>query len=376
MLKHVRPIAVKEFRQIIRDGRTIAVLLIFPAFLMILFGYALNFDVKHTPIAVLDHDATAASRDFLRSFDHSEYFDLRGHLDRESDIDRLLDMGEVQAVVVVPRGFADGLKQGKEMKVQVDLDGSNSNSASAVMGYVNALCADYSGRILSVALARAGVTSLPQAIDYRPRVWYNPELRSARFLIPGLIAIILMIMTVVSTSLSVVREKERGTIEQIIAAPVQPIEVIIGKTIPYVFSSLIGAGTVLAVGAALFGVAVKGNGLLLFLATLLFVIGGLGLGLLISTLTDNQRGAYMLSALVTLLPSVILSGFIFPIRNMPVAIQVASYIVPARYFLPILRSIIIKGVGLSAYWHEMLFLAGFALLVIALSTRRLERQMS
>ena len=244
------------------------------------------------------------------------------------------------------------------------------------MGYVNAFCGDYSNKILGVALARMGVTELPLAIDYRTRVWYNPELRSAKFLIPGLIAIILLIMTVVSTSLSVIREKERGTMEQIVVSPVQPVDVILGKTIPYVFSSLIGAIIVLVVGAVLFGVVVRGSWLLLFVATLLFLVGGLGLGLLISTLTDNQRGAYMLSALVTLLPSVILSGFIFPIRNMPVAIQAASYLVPARYFLPILRSVIIKGAGLSACWQEVLFLIGFALLMIALSTTRLERRMS
>jgi ABC-2 type transport system permease protein len=375
MLRRVTPIAIKEFRQIVRDRRSLALLLFFPAFLMVLFGFALNFDVKHIALAVLDQDQTPESREFVHSFLHSEYFDLRRQLDDPRKIDELLDEGRVQAVLVVPSDFSLRLARGQEAQVQINLDGSNSNAAATVLGYANAIAQDYSSRILTDALLRTGRSNAALPIDYRPRVWYNPELKSARFLVPGLIAIILMIMTVVSTSLSIVREKERGTMEQMIVSPVQPIELILGKTVPYVFSSLVGAAVVLLVGWVLFGVAVKGSWLLLFVATLLFLIGGLGLGLLLSTLTDSQQGAYMLSALVTMLPTVILSGFVFPIRNMPVLIQAVSYLVPARCFLPILRGIILKGVGLSAFWGQILFLAGFALVMMLLSTIRLQRQM-
>ena len=368
--------AAKELRQIVRDWRTLAVLLFFPAFMMILFGYALNFDVKHVPLAVLDNDRTPRSRDFVQNFGHSEYFDLRGYLERESDIDEALDAGRVQCVLVIPPGFTQQLTRGATAEVQVNVDGSNSNSAAAVLGYVNAICLDYAGRVRATALLRAGLSGIAMPIDYRPRVWYNPELKSARFLIPGIMVQILLIMTVISTSLSVVREKERGTMEQLVVSPLGPAEVILGKTVPYLGIAFIGVGIVLFVGWALFGVAVKGSWFLLFGATLVFLVGGLGMGLLISTLTGTQRSAFQLSALLTMLPSILLSGFIFPLRNMPIPIQVVSYLIPARYFLPVLRGIILKGTGLSAFWPDLVFLVGFAILTLVLSTGRLRRQMS
>jgi ABC-2 type transport system permease protein len=374
--RRIKPIAVKEFRQIVRDRRSLILLLIYPALLMVLFGYALNFDVKHVSLAVLDQDNSRASREFIQSLVHSEYFDLRGYLSRLQEVDELLDESRVQAVLVVPSDFGVQLAAGREVKVQVNLDGANSNSASAVLGYMTAACQSYSARILTDALLRSGRGDLALPIDYRPRVWYNPELRSARFLIPGLIAIILLIMTVVSTSLSIVREKERGTMEQIIVSPVQPIEIILGKTIPYVLISLAASVVILLTGWGLFGIAVRGSMLLLYLGMFVFLLGGLGLGLLISTLTHSQQAAFMISALLTMLPTIILSGFIFPIRNMPFVIRLVSYVIPARYFLPILRGIIVKGVGLGALWSEYLFLLGFAVLVILLSTARLRRQMA
>ena len=374
--RRIRPIAVKEFRQIVRDKRSLILLLIYPALLMVLFGYALNFDVKHVSLAVLDQDNSRASREFIQSLLHSEYFDLQGYLSRPQEVDEVLDQSQVQAVLVVPSDFGVRLADGQEAKVQVNLDGANSNSASAVVGYITAACQSFSGRILADLLLRSGRNSISLPIDYRPRVWYNPELRSARFLIPGLIAIILLIMTVVSTSLSIVREKERGTMEQIIVSPVRPIEIILGKTIPYVLISLIASVVILVTGWGLFGIAVRGNILLLYLGMFVFLMGGLGLGLLISTLTHSQQAAFMISALLTMLPTIILSGFIFPIRNMPFVIRLVSYIIPARYFLPILRGIIVKGVGFGALWQSYLFLFAFAVVVILLSTARLRRQMA
>ena len=375
-LQRIKPIAVKEFRQVVRDTRTLAVLLFFPAFMMFLFGYALSFDVKHVPLAVLDNDRTAQSRDYIQSFLHSENFDLRFYLAGSNEVDAVLDDGRAQVVLVIPPDFADHLSRGDQVDVQINLDGSNSNSAATALGYVSAITADYSEQIRTRALKRVGMTSVALPIDYRPRVWYNPELRSARFLVPGIIVQILLIMTVISTSLSVVREKERGTMEQIIVSPLLPIEVIIGKCIPYVLLSMIGAAIVLMMGWLLFAVAVKGSILLLSLSMLVFLIGGLGMGLLISTVTGTQRAAFQMSALLTMLPSILLSGFIFPLRNMPIPIQVVSYLIPARYFLPILRGIIVKGTGLVTYWREMVFLVAFAVAVISLSTVRLRRQMS
>jgi ABC-2 type transport system permease protein len=375
-LQRIKPIAVKEFRQVVRDTRTLSVLLFFPAFMMILFGYALSFDVKHVPLAVLDNDRSAQSRDYIQNFLHSDKFDLRFYLAGSNEVDAVLDDGRAQVVLVIPPDFADHLSRGEPAEVQINLDGSNSNSAATALGYVSAVTQDYSEQIRTRTLKRVGITNVPLPIDYRPRIWYNPELRSARFLVPGIIVQILLIMTVISTSLSVVREKERGTMEQIIVSPLHPIEVIVGKCIPYVLLSMVGAVMVLVMGWLLFGVAVKGSILMLSFAMLVFLVGGLGMGLLISTLTGTQRAAYQMSALMTMLPSILLSGFIFPLRNMPIPIQVVSYIIPARYFLPVLRGIIVKGTGLVTYWREMLFLVVFAVAVISLSTARLRRQMS
>jgi ABC-2 type transport system permease protein len=376
MFRRIRPVAVKELRQLVRDKRTLAVLLAFPAFLMILFGYAFNFDVKHIRLAVLDQNRSPESRQFIQSFLNSEYFDLYQELNSSSEIDELLNKGRVLVALVIPADFSSGIAMGKDVRVQVNVDGSNSNTASTAVGYVSGVIQNYSSRLLADVLMRTGRTHGSVPIDYRPRVWYNPELRSTPFLIPGLIVMTLLLMSVISTSLSIVREKERGTMEQIIVSPIRPLDVILGKTIPYAAISLLGSVVVLLVSAVLFGVWVKGSWLLLYLATFFFLMGGLGLGLLISTLTSTQQGAYSFSGLLTMLPSVILSGWIFPIRNMPIPIQVVTYLIPARYFLPILRGIIVKGVGLSAYWEQMIFLVVFAIIIIFLSTMRLRRQMS
>ncbi|HTW92228.1 MAG TPA: ABC transporter permease [bacterium] len=375
-VRRVRPVAVKEVRQMLRDRRTLAVLLGFPIFMMLLFGYALNFDVKHIPLAVLDNDHTSRSRDFAQSFLHSGYFDLSRYLSSERGVDEVLDGGLAQVVLVVPAGFADSLARGSNVAVQLAVDGSNSNTASTVIGYSGAIMQAYSEQLTTAALVRIGRTNLALPIDYRPRVWYNPELNSASFLIPGIIVQILLLMTVTSTSLSVVREKERGTMEQLVVSPLHPLQVILGKSVPYIVLSLIGATVIVLCGWLLFGVAVKGSWLLLFLATGLFLAGGLGMGLLISTIAGTQRMAYQFSGLLTMLPSFLLSGWIFPLRNMPIPVQVVSYIIPARYFLPILRAIIIKGVGLSTFWPQMVFLLVFAVATISLSTARLRRQMS
>jgi len=375
-LRRVRPVAMKEVRQILRDRRTLIVMLGFPVFMMLLFGYALNFDVKHIPMSVLDNDQTGRSRDFAESFLHSGYFEFSRHLSSEREVDEALDAGLAQVVLVIPAGFADSLARGSNVAVQVAVDGSNSNTASTVIGYAGAIMQAYSEELRTAALARIGRTNVALPIDYRPRVWYNPELKSASFLIPGIIVQILLLMTVISTSLSIVREKERGTMEQLVVSPLNPLQVIVGKSVPYVVLSFIGASVVVLCGWILFGVPVKGSWLWLFLATSAFLVGGLGMGLLISTISGTQRAAYQFSGLLTMLPSFLLSGWIFPLRNMPIPVQVVSYIIPARYFLPILRAVIVKGVGIEAFWPQMVFLVAFALVVVSLSTVRLRRQMA
>lgn len=371
MFARIKPVMKKEFIQIARDKRTLVLTLFLPAFLLIMYGYALNFDIKHISLAVYDQEKSRASRSFSEKFINSEYFDLKYYLNSMNEIDRLMDGRKFRLALVIPRDFSKNLMQGKESAVQVLVAGEDALSASTAIGYVNAIAQSYSNQILIKMMMRAGRQTLSLPIDFRPRVWYNPELRSSRFLVPGLMAFILMIILVISTSFAVVREKERGTMEQIIVSPLKPVELLIGKTVPYVFICLISAHLVLLFGYLLFGVAIKGNYFLLLLGMLLFLTGGLGLGLFISTFAHTQQVAFMMAALTSVLPTILLSGFVFPIRNMPIPIQAITYLVPARYFLVILRSIVLKDVGISAFWSQLLFLAGFAALAITLSSLRM-----
>ncbi len=371
-LGRLRPIVRKEFRQIRRDPRSLVFLLGLPAFLLLMYGYALNFDVKRVPLAVIDQDGSQASRELVAKFTATEHFRLKIRGDDPRALDGLLGREEARAGIVIPRGYAADLAAGREPAVQVVLDGANASSAATIAGYIGAILQEYAVRLTTERLEDSG-RRLVLPLDVRTRVWYNPELRSARFLIPGLMAFILMVIVVVSTAFSVVREKERGTMEELRVSPVRASELIIGKTVPYVFISLLSAHIVLLLGYVLFGVGVRGNYPLLLLAMTLFLTGGLAQGVLISTATKTQQAAFMIAMVTTFLPTLILSGFVFPLRNMPVAIQAVSYLVPARYFLVALRTIMLKGAGLPAFWSQLVFLVGFALLMLALSTTRLSR---
>ncbi len=373
LLNKLKPIVKKEFRQVIRDRRSLAVLLFIPAFLITMFGYALNFDVKHIIMAVYDEDNSKLSREYVSSLLHTEYFDLCGYLSDREQIDNLMGNEKIQAAVVIPPDFSNNLTAGKESEVQVIIDGANSNTATTVNGYTEAFTMDFSQKVILKTFLKTGSNSAVMPIDFRPRIWFNPELKSAKFLIPGLIGFILMITAVVSTALSIVREKERNTIEQILVSPVSPLELVLGKVIPYILISLVAAAAVLLVGNILFDVVVAGSYLLLFLVTLIFLVACLGLGILVSTAADTQQTAFMMATTITVLPTFILSGFVFPIRNMPEVIQAVTYLVPARFYLVALRAIILKGVGLAAFWKEILFLLAFGGLVLSVSIVRLRK---
>ena len=374
MINRVFAIVKKELRQVVRDKRTLGILVVVPAFMIVMFGYALNFDVKHTTLALYDEEKSCESRAFTEEFLHSEYFDFKYVLKDKSEIDDLLGREQCRIVVVIPRDFSHHLKEGVEAPVQFIADGANSNAATTAIGYVMAITQEYSTKIVLQSLQREGRTDISMPIDFRPRVWYNPELRSAKFLVPGLIAFILMVTAVVSTSLSVVREKERNTIEQIIVSQTRPVDFILGKTIPYMILSFAASLIILLVSYLLFDVAIKGNIILLLALTLIFLTGCLGLGLLISTLAETQQVAFMLAVMLTMLPTFLLSGFVFPIRNMPVVIQAITYLIPARYFLVILRGIILKGVGLRAIFPEVIMLIVFAAIVLTVSAARMKKR--
>jgi drug efflux transport system permease protein len=359
-------VARKEFRQIARDTRTLLILLFVPAFILLLFGYALNFDIRHIRLAVDDRDRSTVSRSLIAAFVNSGYFDLVAEVDA-AETTRLMDRDQVRAVLVIPAGLSRDLRNGRPAAVQVLLNGDNANTATTVMGYA---VTTIRGESAKYAPVRADVP----LIAVEPRIWYNPELRSALFLVPGLIAYIAMITAVVSTALSIVREKERGTMEQVRMAPLDAASFVVGKTIPYFVVSLASALAIVVVSMLLFGMPMRGSWLVLLLALSLFLVGALGLGLLISSIAETQQVAFQVALLVSFLPTLMLSGFVFPIASMPRALQLITYAVPARYFLVALRAIVLKGAGLSVYWLDLVALSVFAVVVLGLASVRLQRQ--
>ena len=390
MIRKTIAVARKEFRQIWRDTRTLMTLLFVPAFFLLLYGYALNFDIRHVGLGVDDRDRSTESRALIAAFVNSGYFDLVASIDTTvsqpetvptsairralsppATIERLMDRNEVRAVLVIPSGLGRALRSGQPAPVQVLLNGDNANTATTVMGYATTIVRSEAARYLPVA--PPGSSSAP-LVSVEPRVWYNPALRSTLFLVPGLIAYIAMITAVVSTALSIVREKERGTMEQVRMAPLDAASFVAGKTIPYFVVSLLSAFGIIAVAMVLFGMPMRGSWLLLLLAMSLFLVGALGLGLLISSVADTQQVAFQAALLISFLPTLMLSGFIFPIASMPRFLQIVTYAVPARYFLIALRGIVLKGAGAQAFSSELLALTAFAAVVMTLASIRLRRQ--
>jgi ABC-2 type transport system permease protein len=359
-------VAVKELRQIARDRRTLMILIFLPTFFLFLYGYALNFDIRHIAIVVEDRDQTADSRALVAAFVRSTYFDVVGTTHSDAEATDWIDRGRARAVLVIPSDFSQDLGRGAAASVQVIVDGDNANTATTVLGYVSA--------VLRIASATLGGRAVPALVAVEPRVWYNPELRSTVFLVPGLIAFISMITAVVSTALSIVREKERGTMEQVRMAPISTLSFVLGKTLPYLVLSQIGAMAIMAAAMYFFGLPMRGAWPTLLLVVTLFLIGALGTGLLVSTIADTQQVAFQAAALIAMLPTLILSGFIFPIASMPVGLQVISSVVPARYFLVALRGIVLKGLDVGSLWAPMLALVAYACVVLGISAVRLARR--
>jgi len=363
-------VAWKELLQSARDPLSLGMLLGVPCMMLLLYGYAINFDVRHIALAVEDNDKSAVSRELIASFVNSTYFDQVADLPAGADLRRLTERRQAKGVLIIPEGAARDLAAGKTVPLQLLLDGVDANTATTVLGYASALIA--AANVQEVAAASGRLQLAP--IDFQPRVWYNPELKSTRFLIPGLIGFILMLTAVLSTAISVVREKERGTMEQLRVTSLKPGELILGKTLPYLGISLLATVLILVAARFLFGIAVAGSYFQLFAATLVYLIGALGLGLLVSSVADTQAVAFQGGALISMLPAIFLSGFIFPIRSMPRALQIVTYAVPARYFNVVLRGVILKGAGLESYPQDMAFLVVYALVVMGLAYLRLARK--
>jgi drug efflux transport system permease protein len=359
-------VAVKELRQIARDRLTLLTLLFIPAFFLLLYGYALNFDIRHVALGVQDRDHSPESRQLIAGFVRSTYFDVAASVTSEAELTSLMDRNETRAVLVIPEDFSRRLQQGEVADVQVLLNGDNANTATTVLGYTDAVLRE-EGAVL-------GGRPRARIIGVQSRVWYNPELRSTLFLVPGLVAYIAMIMSVVSTALSIVREKENGTMEQVRMAPISTPAFVVGKTLPYLILSQISSMLVIVASMLLFGLPMRGDWVSLSVVVAVFLVGALGTGLLVSTMADTQQVAFQAAMLVAFLPTFILSGFIFPIASMPTVLQYITTLIPARYFLIALRGVVLKGLGVGALWAPLAALSVYALAVLGLSAVRLARQ--
>ncbi len=373
MIVTTRAMVRKELRQILRDRRTLLILVFVPALFLLLYGYALNFDIRNIKLAVDDRDGSTASRALVSAFTNSGYFSYAGAVHGGDGLERMIDTNQARAALVIPAGYSRDLARRTPVRIQVIVDGDNANTAAAVVGYAGAIVAEAGAELAAVMTGGPGATPRP-LIGFEPRVWYNPQLRSTLFLVPGLIAYIAMITAVISTSLAVVREKERGTMEQIRMAPVSPLAFVLGKTVPYSVIAFVSALLIVLVSMALFDLPQRGSWWLLCLAILLFLIGAQGQGLLISTVASTQQVAFQLALLSSFLPTFILSGFIFPITSMPPAVQLITRVVPARYFVASLRSVVLKGAGIEVVWPNLLALVIFASVMLGLSSLRLRRE--
>lgn len=364
-MNNILAITRKEFRQIVRDLRTLMILGFVPALFLLVFGYALNFDVKHIQLAVEDRDGSSESRALVSAFVNSGYFDMAAAVHDPLTASRMLDTNDARAVLVIPENFSETVTTGETATVQVIVNGDNANTATAVVGYATS--------ILQTASADfAGSVRLPVSVE--SRIWYNPELRSALFLIPGLIAYLTMLMAVTSTALSIVREKESGTIEQVRMAPVGTFPFVLGKTVPYFIINMGSAALVFIAAQLLFDLPMRGSWIALVSVLSVYLLGALATGLFVSTIAETQQVAFQIALLVALLPTLMLSGFIFPIASMPAFLQGITRLVPARYFLIALRGIVLKGTEFANLLPEIGALGVYATAVLALASLRLARE--
>ncbi len=367
MFKKFIAVVKKEVRQLKRDHRMLFVIFSFPVLLLVMFGYAINFDVKNITLAVYDQDRSTMSREIIASLESSGYFIVVAHLNNLTEADKYLNDKKSQVVIVIPNDFSKKINSGENTSIQYLIDGVDGNTAAIIQNYANSATFSFSNKFTQEILARKGIRSY-QPLSLEAVFWYNPSLQTTKFLVPGLIAMILIITAVISVSLSLVREKERGTQEQLNVSPLSSFELLLGKVIPYVAIALINAVLILIASYFLFGVEVKGSYLQLLLTTSLFLFTSTALGIFISVVSDSQQVAFTLATFISLLPSIILSGFVFPIDNMPFFVQIITNITPTKFYLVMLRSIMLKGVGFTAFFDQVIYLIIYVTVVLLLGT--------
>ena len=375
-MKIILTIIVKEFHQLRRDSRLFGIIFIAPVIQLILLGYAANLDINNVHTVVYDQDKTAASRDFIEKFQSSGYFIIDHTAESYDGVMNYINKGDVLWALVIPKDFEKKVQRGEQVEVQTLFDGSDGNKASIAFGYVTVVVSSYSQNILVKAMKKSGMQSFA-GVNINPelRVWYNPELKTRVFMLPGIMGLLLTIITTTLMAMGIVKEREIGTLEQIIVTPIKPVQLIIGKTIPFVITGFIDVLVVTLVMVYWFGIPIRGDFFFLMFASFIYVLSALGLGLFISTVSKTQQQAMMVAMFGILLPMNFLSGFAFPIENMPGWIQPITYLIPLRYYITILRGVILKGEGFFQLIPETAALLGIGIFILAASSMRFKKRL-
>ena len=369
-------IIVKEFLQLKRDRRLFNVIFIAPIIQLILLGYAANLDITNVKTVVYDQDKTETSRNFIEKFQSSGYFSIDNYVENYNQLTRLIDNGTDLWALVIPENFEKEIQRGESVKVQAIFDGSDGNKASIAFGYVTGVVSSYSQKIIIDAQNKTGrKIAFTSTVVPEIRVWYNPDLKTRVFMLPGIMGLILTIITTSLMAMAIVKEREIGTLEQIIVTPIKPLQLIIGKTVPFIVFGFIDVLVVMAVMVFWFGIGIKGDFFFLMLASFFYVLSSLGIGLFISTVSKTQQQAMMVAMFGILLPMIFLSGFAFPIENMPGWIQIVTYLIPLRYYIEILRGVILKGNGLLQLIPQTITLLGIGILILGLSSSRFRKRL-
>jgi ABC-2 type transport system permease protein len=375
-MKTILHIIKKEFLQIRRDKRMLALSILAPVIQLILLGYAATTDIKEIPMLLVNQDKSSTSREFVDQFVNSGYFIIKENVDSPKLIDHFIDDGEVWVALVIPSDFSKNILNNKTATLQVIADGSDANSANISIGYITQIIGRYSQSIIANISKYVSPTNIPGKVNPQIRVWYNPELKSRNFMVPAVLAMVLMIITMTLTSLAIVKERENGTFEQLIVTPIKPYQLILGKLLPFTIIGALDTALVIIVAYGWFGVPLRGNILLLFGLSGLFVLTTLGLGLFVSTVSKTQQQAMMTAQFFFFMPFIFFSGFTFPIENMPVIIQYATYLIPLKYYIVIVRGIFLKGIGIAELWQQALILLLFGVAILSLSVLRFRKRLT
>ncbi|MFH0735508.1 MAG: ABC transporter permease [bacterium] len=366
----------KEFLQFKRDPKMFAIILFAPIIQLVFLGYAATMDVNIVHTAVFNQDKSVTERKFIEKFEKSGYFSIDYYVDSYDELTNLINDGKILVAIVIPKDFEKGISTNSLVTVQALFDGSDGNKSSIAAGYVQSIAFDYAKQIQLDFKNKMGikVNPLPH-ISAETRVWYNPELKTRNFMVPGIVGLLLMLVTLILTSLAIVKEKEIGTLEQLIVSPIKPYQMILGKLIPFTILGFVAVIIVITAMRVIFDIPVRGSIVLLFFSSFIYILSLLGLGLFVSTISKTQQQAMMLAIFAVMMPMVFLSGFSFPIENMPKVIQVITYIIPLRYFMTIIRGIVLKGIGLNELWPEIIILFAMGVSILFLSALRFRKKL-